>query len=84
MAEKKAKKKSMSDAQAKTKRKKLKKEGKSGIVIKPQNEGKFTAWCKSHGFPGPNSSCIAAAKKAGGAAAKMAVFAQNAKTKFNH
>jgi hypothetical protein len=83
MAKKTSSKKSMSDAQAKAKRKSLKKAGKSGIVIKPQNEGKFTAWCKRHGFSGPNSDCIAAAKKAGGAAAKMAVFAQNAK-KFSH
>lgn len=80
---KKAEKKSAANARARAKRKQLKKQGKSGIFIKPENEGKFTEWCKSHGFSGVNAECIAAAKKAGGSAAKMAVFAQNAK-KFKH
>ncbi len=56
---------------------------KSGIHIKKSHEGKFTAWCKAHGFGGVNARCIAAAKKQGGAAAKMAVFAQNSK-KWDH
>jgi len=41
--------KKMSDAAAKRKRKSLKKQGKSGIVIKPQNKGKFTASAKKAG-----------------------------------
>jgi hypothetical protein len=71
--------KKMSNEAAARKRKALKKKGKSGIVIKPQNKGKFTSWCKAHGYGGVNSECIAAALKAGGAAAKMANFARNAK-----
>ena len=50
----------MSDKAARAKRKREKAKGKSGIVIKPQNEGKFTAWCKAHGFGGVNARCIAA------------------------
>ena len=34
----------MTNKQARAKRKRLKKQGKSGIVIKPQNKGKFTRW----------------------------------------
>jgi len=75
--------KSLSDKAARAKRKRQKAAGKSGIVIKPQNKGKFAAWCKSHGFGGVNARCIAAGLKAGGSAAKMANFARNARTKFN-
>ena len=84
MATKKKPPKRMTSAQARNKRKSLKRQGKSGIVIKPQNKGKFERWCKAHGFGGVNARCIAAGKKAGGAAAKMANFAQSARTKFNH
>lgn len=52
---------------------------KSGIHIKPSKRGTFTAWCKRHGYGGVTAACIAAAKKKGGAVAKKAVFAQNAK-----
>jgi hypothetical protein len=71
----------MSKAAASSKRKALKKQGKSGIVIR--NPGKFGAWCKAHGFGGVNARCIAAGLKAGGSAAKMANFARSARTKFN-
>jgi hypothetical protein len=66
---------------ARAKRKSEKAKGKSGIVIR--NPGKFTAWCKAHGFGGVNARCIAAGLKAGGAAARMANFARNA-AKFHH
>jgi ribosomal protein L9 len=42
-------------------------------------EGSFTAWCKKKGFGGVTSQCIAAGLKAGGAIAKKAIFAKNAK-----
>lgn len=72
--------KSLTDKQARAKRKRLKKKGKSGIVIKPQNKGKFTRWCKANGFPGPNSRCIAKARKSSNASVrKMANFAASAK-----
>lgn len=45
-------------------------------------KGAFTAYCRRRGFSGPNSDCIAYAKKQGGHPAKMAVFAQNAKRGF--
>ena len=32
-------------------------------AVKPKERGKFTKWCKSHGFPGPTMACITAAKK---------------------
>ncbi len=41
--------KAMSDKAARAKRKALKKKGKSGIVIKPQNKGKFMASAKKAG-----------------------------------
>lgn len=41
-------------------------------------EGKFTEWCKSHGFKdGVSQTAINAALKAGGDAKKMAIFAIN-------
>jgi hypothetical protein len=76
------KKKPMSDAAAKAKRKRLKKQGKSGIVIKPQNEGKFTAWAKRHGFKSVSaaaSAVLANKGKYSAAVVKMANFARNAK-----
>lgn len=55
------------------------KKKKPKIFIKKSKRGSFTAWCKSHGHGGVTSSCIAAAKKKGGAIKKKAVFAQNAR-----
>lgn len=73
--------KKMTNAQASRKRKALKKKGKSGIVIKPQNKGKFTAWAKAHGMT--VSQAIAAVKKNpnkySAAVRKMANFAANAR-----
>lgn len=40
--------------------------------------GDFTKWCKSHGHEGVNCKCISEARAAGGRAAKMANFANNA------
>ena len=45
----------MSSRTAAAKRKRKKRQGKSGIVIKPQNRGKFTAWAKRHGGLGGRS-----------------------------
>lgn len=56
---------------------------KSKIYIKPSKRGSFTSWCKSHGYGGVNSKCIAAGKNAGGAIAKKATFAANAR-KWRH
>ena len=39
--------------------------------------GAFKTWCKAHGFGGVNQACVNAAAKAGGHAAKMALFACN-------
>jgi hypothetical protein len=64
----------MSDKAAKAKRKKLKSQGKSGIVIKPQNKGKFTAYKKRTG------KTTAEAKNSDDPKVrKMATFAANAK-----
>lgn len=43
-------------------------------------EGKFTAWCKAHGYGGVTNECIQAALKAGGHAAQMAKFAKAARS----
>lgn len=67
------KKKTMSDEEARRKRKALKKKGKSGIVIKPQNKGKFTAWKKRTG-----KSTSEALKSSSAKVRKMANFARNA------
>lgn len=49
------------------------------IRIKPQNRGKFTAWCKSHGYGGVTGACKAAGKRSKSTAVrKMATFATNA------
>lgn len=37
--------------------------GKSGIHINPKNKGKFTSYCKSKGYNGVTSACIAEGKK---------------------
>lgn len=77
--------KKMTNAAASRKRKALKKKGKSGIVIKPQNRGKFTAWAKARGMT--VSQAIAAVRKNPNkyspAVRKMANFAANAR-KFKH
>jgi hypothetical protein len=80
--EEKKEKKSMSDEAARRKRKTLKKQGKSGIVIKPQNEGKFTAWAKAHGFSSAQAAAshvLAHKEKYSAAVIKMANFAHNSK-----
>lgn len=53
---------------------------KAKIHIKKSHEGRFLAWCKRHGYASVTGGCIAKAKAAGGAAAKMATFAKNAKS----
>jgi len=53
---------------------------KSKIKIKPQNRGKFTAWCKSQGFKGVTSECIRRGLNSKSASVKkMANFARNAR-----
>lgn len=66
--------KSMSDKQARAKRKRLKKQGKSGIVIKPQNKGKFTRYKKRTG-----KTTAQALKSKSAKVRKMANFARNAR-----
>jgi hypothetical protein len=57
---------------------------KAKIHIKPQNKGTFTKWCKSNGYGGVNSKCVAAGKKSSNSKIrKKATFAANAK-KWNH
>lgn len=46
-------------------------------AVSPKDEGKFTQWCKDHGFSGVTQEAINAAIKEGGHAAKMANFAVN-------
>lgn len=60
---------------------KKKADGKKWIqkAVSEKTEGDFGRWCKRHGFGGVNAQCIAAARKAGGRAAKMANFAANTK-----
>ena len=70
-------------ASARQIRKRAKARGKSGIYIKPSKRGSFTAYCKRKGFGGVTSACIAAGKRAGGAIAKKANFAANAR-KWKH
>ena len=54
-------------------------------AVKPSTEGDFTEWCKRHGFKGVCQECINAAAKAGGRAAKMALFAVNvSKGKYHY
>lgn len=70
----KRKKRTMTDAEARAKRKALKRQGKSGIVIKPQNKGKFTAWKKRTG-----KTTAQALKSSSARVRKMANFARNAR-----
>ena len=53
---------------------------KNPIKIKPENRGKFTAWCKDHGHDSANAACEEeglASKLA--SVRKMANFSRNAK-----
>ena len=53
---------------------------RTGIKIKPSNEGKFTAWAKGKGFSGVTSAAIAAGKKSKSSVTrKRAIFAENAR-----
>ena len=46
-------------------------------------KGRFTAWCKRHGFIGPTKACIEAAKKSKDRSVRsMAIFAERAKKGF--
>jgi hypothetical protein len=72
------KKTSLSDKQAKAKRKAAKKKGKSGILIKPQNKGKFTAYKKRTG-----TTTSQALHSKNPKVRKMANFARNA-AKWHH
>ena len=45
-------------------------------------EGRFTAWCKRHGFSGPTKACIEVAKKSKDRSVRgMAIFAERAQSK---
>jgi len=45
-------------------------------------EGRFTAWCKRHGFSGPTKACIEIAKKSKDRSVRgMATFAERAQSK---
>jgi hypothetical protein len=51
---------------------------KGGIFIKPENKGKFTAYCKCKGYKGVTKQCVSEGKKSPDPAVrKRAVFAQN-------
>ena len=46
-------------------------------------EGRFTAWCKRHGFSGPTRACIEVARKSKDRSVRsMAIFAERAKKGF--
>lgn len=50
------------------------------IRIKPENKGKFTSYCKSKGYNGVTSECIAEGKRSSSKAIrKRATFAANAR-----
>lgn len=53
---------------------------KSKIMIKPENRGKFTNWCKRHGYDGATATCEqeGLASKSS-SVRKMANFSRNAK-----
>lgn len=59
----------------------MKKGGKTeGIHIKKSHEGRFSNWCKRHGYSGPNAACDAAGKRSDSASVrKQATFSSNAK-----
>lgn len=51
-------------------------------AVPASRKGKFTEWCKSHGFGGVNATCITAAKKTGDKSIiGMATFAERANRK---
>jgi len=53
---------------------------KSGIHIKKSKRGTFTKWCKSQGYSGVTTECIAKGKKSKSSAIrKKATFAGNAR-----
>jgi hypothetical protein len=53
---------------------------KSKIKIKPQNRGKFTAWCKRNGYKGVTAGCIKKALASRSPSVKkMANFARNSR-----
>jgi len=52
-------------------------EDKKWIQKAEPKKGAFDQWCKDHGFKGVCQACIDKAAKAGGHAAKMALFATN-------
>ena len=54
--------------------------GKSGIEIKPENEGKFTRWAKAHGMSVPEASnaVMSNTDNYSSSVVKMANFAKNA------
>jgi len=58
---------------------------KMKIEIAPSKVGSFTAWCKRRGYNGVTSECINEGKRSKLAKIrKKAVFADNAKNKWNH
>ena len=71
----------MTNKQASSKRKSQKRKGKSGIVIKPQNRGKFTRWAKARGMSVSQAASAVRKnpKKYSGNVRKMASFARSAK-----
>lgn len=57
---------------------------KKKIMIKPENRGKFTQYCKGKGHDSVTNECISEGLASKSAHVnKMAQFAKNAK-KFNH
>lgn len=52
----------------------------SSIKIDPSNEGKFTEFCKRHGYKGVTQKCIEEGKRSKNPVTrKRAVFAENAR-----
>lgn len=55
--------------------------GKSGIHIDPKNKGTFTSYCKSKGYGGVTSACIAEGKRSSNPTTrKRATFAGSARS----
>jgi len=47
---------------------------------KGPKKGRFTSWCKAHGFSGPTRACIEVASKSKDKSVRgMAIFAERAK-----
>ena len=62
----------------------VKKAEKSSIYIDPKNKNTFTRYCKGLGFNGVTRACIEKGKKSKNPTTrKRAVFAENAKYKWN-